>query len=493
MMRRLSVLIPRFLKYLLIIFSLFYFVAFFIAVLKRISYPFEMEWLEGSILNHVRRILSGEKIYVAPSLEFIPHIYTPFFYYLGAFLAKILGEVSFIPLRLLSFLSTVGCLIFIFLIVKRETKNIFLAFLSSALFAATYEITITWFDLARVDMPFLFFLLVAIYLIRFGTSLTSYLLAGLFIFLSFLTKQVAFIFSLPLILYFLLFNRRLALFFSIILFFLIGSSTLLLDYLHQGWYSFYVFKISSQHPLEKEKVVSFWTKDLAPLFIALALGLAYIFFQFINQKKKDGWFYLLLLGGIIIGSYFPRLKVGGAENVLIPVYALLAILFGLGVNKILEFIKITPSFLQKRLEVLIYLVCLSQFALLIYNPFSYIPNQNYIAIIETIKQMEDEIFVPYLSYLAVSAGKKSYANWVAINDVLISKEESVKNKLINEIKEAFRERKFKAVVLILHLKLGILQKDLERYYREDEEKNKENKFLKVYVPRTLTNADLNAD
>ena len=57
-----------------------------------------------------------------------------------------------------------GSLLLIFAYVRRRTSSVTWAYLSACLFAATYAIGGAWFDLARVDPLFLFFLLAGVHL-----------------------------------------------------------------------------------------------------------------------------------------------------------------------------------------------------------------------------------------------------------------------------------------------------------------------------------------
>jgi hypothetical protein len=50
----------------------------------RVTYPFDLEWEEGAFMDHVLRVVHGDPIYVRPSLDFTPFIYTPGYYYVGA-------------------------------------------------------------------------------------------------------------------------------------------------------------------------------------------------------------------------------------------------------------------------------------------------------------------------------------------------------------------------------------------------------------------------
>jgi 4-amino-4-deoxy-L-arabinose transferase-like glycosyltransferase len=59
------------------------------------------------MVDHVLRVLSGQKLYVQPSLEFVPFIYPPLFVYLSAMVSMVTG-VGFEPLRLVSFVSSLA-------------------------------------------------------------------------------------------------------------------------------------------------------------------------------------------------------------------------------------------------------------------------------------------------------------------------------------------------------------------------------------------------
>jgi hypothetical protein len=50
--------------------------------------------VRGTSVDLVRRILSGQSIYVAPSIDFIPHLYAPLYFYVAAALSRILGVGS---------------------------------------------------------------------------------------------------------------------------------------------------------------------------------------------------------------------------------------------------------------------------------------------------------------------------------------------------------------------------------------------------------------
>ena len=110
------------LRYILLAMAVLYIGVYVTVACLRMRYPYELEWMEGAAVDHVRWILSGRPLYVEPSLEFTPFIYTPLYFYLAAAVSKVLG-VGFLPLRLVSFLASLGCLWLIGRFVQRETGS----------------------------------------------------------------------------------------------------------------------------------------------------------------------------------------------------------------------------------------------------------------------------------------------------------------------------------------------------------------------------------
>jgi hypothetical protein len=72
----------------------------------------------------------------------------------------------------------------------------------------------------------------------------------------------------------------------------------------------------------------------------------------------------------------------------------------------------------------VYGVALIQFVCLIYDPISRVPTARHVEagrqIVQLLREAPGEVWVPYHGHLATLAGKKSYANWMAITDVLVS-------------------------------------------------------------------------
>ncbi|RJP67947.1 MAG: hypothetical protein C4532_13775 [Candidatus Abyssobacteria bacterium SURF_17] len=434
--------------------AVIYLLTYLCLFLFRIRYPFELEWLEGSLVNHVTRILSGERFYVKPSLEFVPFFYTPLYFYLSAAVAKVVGQ-GFVPLRLISFISSLGCFAVIFLFVRKETGNSFAALLAMGLFAATYRIGGAWLDLGRVDSLFIFFLLMGLYLVRFAGSARGWILAGIMFSLAFLTKQTTLAILAPIVLYCILFSPRRALFFIGTVVVIIGISTLILDRVYDGWYTYYVFRIPAGHPIIRFMVLEFWLTDiLSPLSIACSMSIV-LFFIFLSQSKRwDILYYILMAGGMVGSSWMSRIHEGGYSNVSLTAYAAISILFGISMHRLLECIRALPRDQRRYGEISACLIFVLQFSCLIYNPFLFVPTKEDVQagwkLVNLIREFEGDVFVPYHSHLPVLAGKRSYAHAEALYSIMSSDRERGRLELIDELSQALERRKFAAIVLDMH-------------------------------------------
>ena len=420
---------------------------FVVLALCRISYPFELEWMEGGTVDHVVRILDGKLLYAKPSLDFVAYIYTPLYFYVSAAVSALLG-VGFLPMRIVSLSSALGSFAVIFLLVGRETRSWLAGLVASGLFAATYELSGSWLDIARVDSLYLFLMLIAAYLIRFNQSVKGYVLAGVFASLAFLTKQAALAVCLPMMLGACALNWRLSIILAATFAAIVGGSTLVLDHIHDGWYTYYVFYLPRQHELIPEMLIQFWTKDLlVHLPIACLLGAFFLVRSLVKGDRRVAVFYLFLTVGMVGSAWLGRLHHGGHLNVLIPGLAMISVLVGL---------VMAPFFsgLNRGKRLIPYLVvaaCLVQFVLLKYDPARFIPDEKDLAagngFIQMVSQIEGEVLIPYHGYLSALAGKKSYAHKMALGDVVRGDDSLGVALFYEEIEPRIRKNEFAAIIL----------------------------------------------
>ena len=445
--------LPKLLRYALFSMAVAYLVVYLWMAYYRLRYPFDLEWIEGGMVNEVKRLLLGQSLYTAPGLSYVPFLYPPVYFYLSGLAAWIFG-IGYFPLRLVSFLASLVSFTTIFLIVRAETRNAWAAILSTALFAAAFRVTGAWLDIARVDSLFLALWLLSVYFVRNRTSLRYAILSGLLAGLAYLTKQTALVACVPILIFLFWCNWKYALTCLAAAALLVGLTTLVLNYASAGWYSYYVFGLLSQQTeWLPQEFVSFWVADLL-VHIPLA-SLFTASFLLGRPKAPDRqtilqW--LSILAGALAGSFITRVKIGGYDNVLLLAYAGLAILFGLGLAGLSSLAKQARSDLRGRLEIMILLACLVQFIILFYNPFAQIPTKADLEagnrLVNMLAEVKGTVFVPDHSYLPALAGKDTYANNSAIWDVLRGDAQTKGKQLLSaDIQDAIRRQRFDEIVV----------------------------------------------
>ena len=422
--------------------------AFIVIAVMRINYPFELEWMEGGQLEHVVRILDGQEIYVEPSLEFIPYIYTPLYSYISAGVAEITG-VSFFPLRLVSYVSVLFTFVVLFFLVKKETKSSYWGLMAAGLYAAMYKIGGFWFDIARVDSLFILFFIISIYYLLKNDKLYNAVIAGIFAALSFLTKQSVVFMLFPLVLYLFVYKRKVALYyFSVLMVISVGVS-LYFNIKTDCWYWFWNFGLPATHHWNWKYIYAFWTDDLFLSLAVAVIAVTAVFFKFNKEDNKPDkektYFYIYFLAGCLLDSWLLRLHYGGYLNALFPAFLAIAMLAPIGLAKLEK-----SAEGKDNIKSLVYFALLLQFSVLIYNPAKAIPTKQDEAdgrkFIETLGNIKGDVFVPCHSYIPRLAGKKSYAHAVVLHDLFISKSHW-KEKVRKELDSALSHQRFSAVIM----------------------------------------------
>ena len=412
--------------------------------LVRLRYPFELEWMEGSIVEHVRRAAAGEKIYVPPSIDFVPFLYPPLYYYVSAVVA-LATEVGFFPLRLVSFGASLGVFAMVFSLIKRETNDRFAGIFGIGLFAATFRAGGAWLDTARVDSLFLLLLFAAVYLVRFGRSLRVLAAAGAVLALSALTKQTSLVMAPALAVYLFVIDWRKGFAFIGGFAATFGGITLVLEALHGDWYFFYVFRLPAHIQDVGNVTLSFWTADiLRPMAVGAVLSLGYSVSALTRLQDRRNLFYPMLGVSLLLTSWTTRAHSGAFDNVLIPAYAGLAILSALSLHDLAQA-------LTNRQAVYVYTLYLVQLAMLLYSPRAQMPTANDRALgqqlVEIIARAPGEVYVPWHSSLSALAGKRTFAHSQAVADILRAGDPEITQRLLSDISRAVREQRFQLIIV----------------------------------------------
>jgi hypothetical protein len=438
----------------------------------RIGYPYELEWMEGGIVDHIRIVLSGQNLYREPSLDFTPFIYAPAYYYVSAAASKVVG-LGFLAPRLVSLASVFVSFGLIAWWTYRETGDRIAPLVAAGLFSATYGESAFWFDIARVDSLFLAAVLAGYVLVRFGTATRTAVGAGACLALAALTKQVGFALAVPALAYGLVKSRRQGLWATASFVVLAGGFAALLEATSHGWFSFYVFRVPAQHNVAWEACWEnlekhFWS-PVAPMAVAAIAVL-------IGWVRTGGWKEWALHAAFIVAaigtSLSSILHSGGYPNVLMPADAAFAIASGLCVATLRRHVPPGGRAWSYAPQLFAVALVAIQVGLLWYPTRKNIPSredgEGGTALMAEIKAAAGPVWMVSSGYYPyVVRGQPIVAHSLGISDVFSSHEERVKTRLRAQMLPQIRARRFHLIVLdrAVGWLPGDIVEEIKRHYR----------------------------
>ncbi len=416
----------------------YYLALFLYLAVQHIAWPFELEWMEGGMVDSVRRLLQGQALYAPPALDFTAFSYGPLYFYAAAVPGVLFGA-NFALLRALSVLSCLAALLLLNRWVREESGSRQAGLLAAALFLACYPVSGAWYDLARVDSLFLLLLLGGLYLVRRGRSTRSEVAAALLLALAAFCKQTALVITLPVLCWHLLGARGLRRWrWPALYLILLAGGYALMQGLTGGWFAWYTFYLPRQHPPVWWRIHHFWIDYFfKPLPIATLLGALALLGGRHAPGRQDS-FWLFFAAGLVGGPWLAVVPSGAYHNAVIPGHAALAVLCGLAFAR--------PG--RWRLGWMGLAVV--QLLLLFYLPGRFLPPPaDRAAGEELVRQLAaapGPVWIPGQGYLAEMAGKGGSAHRCALDDVLRGKDEAGKRILLAGMNTALREGRFAVVV-----------------------------------------------
>jgi hypothetical protein len=212
----------------------------------RLTWPFELEWMEGGTLMHAVQLQLGHAIYRAPRVDFVPYFYTPLYSMVLAAASRLGIPLSFALGRCVSSLATLVTLAMLYAIGAREAGRS-CGLLAACLYAALFRFCGAWYDLVRTDS-----LSMALVL---GSALVGYrarhvkgaVFAAILLIAAFFAKQTAAVFAAPIALCLVRRDRRLGVVFGAVVAALGVGSVYAYNFATGGWFWFYVFQGHQGH------------------------------------------------------------------------------------------------------------------------------------------------------------------------------------------------------------------------------------------------------
>jgi len=429
--------------------------AYLVIALNRLTYPFTVEWLESNSLVEVHRILAGQPLYTAPTAGYVPDGYPPLYFAVSAAAASVLG-VSYLPLRLVSLVSSLVCFALLGRLVQRETGSVAAGVGAAGLFAATYFATDTWFDVGRVDSLFLALSIGGLYVARWMRGTPGAIAAGVLLAAAFLTKQTGLAEGVAVIAVLLTGpRRRLACVAALAEVAVVGISTLLLGLTSGGWYIFYVFRLMSEHSLTYGNFGWFWTSLLSALGMAACAAL-------IGARRVPP---VLIAGcaALAVEGCVALVHSGGTSNDMLPAYLAVALLAGLALGG-----RSSGWWASAASGVLV----LAQTVLLLsgFHPSQAIPTSADRAVGERLtaglRAFGGTVAVPADPGLSLLAGMTPAAHQDAAHDVLWASDQAAIASYRASLAAAIAGHRFSAILTDGPQPPAGYQPSLSRYYRQ---------------------------
>lgn len=428
-------------------------ILFLVLAYMRLVYPYEVEWMEGAMLDHSIRMLAGMPIYTTPTIDFVPWLYPPLYYVLIAGAMKLFG-ISFFAGRIVSVLSTLLTGALLGWIVRRITRRNIYAYLTFAFYLATYHATGFYFDIARNDAFFTLLVVSSVWATFAFKGMPGAIACGVILALAFLTKQQAVFFFPALAIWFWMRLKRDSLVFAGVA---VGLSLVVLlcwNSASDGWLFYYLFHIPSAKGAEFS-----WlrTLDVFPQYVfgvfgvssVGAAGLLIIRYRS-NRSDRTDWstpdslLTLMAVSGMFAGAISLGNE-GGYANVMMPFAAFVVTMLPLTIHEI-------ETGWPKR-ACAAWLAMLFQFAALYFNPLSekmLIASAHQRAggdeFMQKLRSMQGEVYIPYHGFIGRMAGKPSHANILATLDVL-RMHDTTARRLQADLDSAFAQHRFGAVIL----------------------------------------------
>ena len=440
-------------------------IAYIGLALQRLTSPVLLEWMEGGSLQMMQRILSGKPLYGPPSIEFVPYTYTPLYFYVSALVSELVGDDLF-PLRLVSFVASLSAFVFLFLLVRRESRSSLGGAAAVGLFAGSYAINGNWFDIARIDSLCFALLLAGMWLALGRGRALELITGGVLVALAFFTKQVALVVLGPLIVAIMIRHQRTGLYFAVPALSSIVFGCLILDAIHGGWFLFYVLESPRTRWQSNFSLAHLARAALIEFIPVFLVSIAISFpatWQMARRPSRAGTSFLMAVGGLFLASAWGRVESINFLNSSIPAHLGLALLFGFSVGTY------TRGSQRSRTPLLITMAFALQLWVFTILLQSLVPTkrdlENQSRYTAFLGSLSSPVFVPDQGYASQLGPDNSFAHTIGMMDLMMGGDDATVERFQREMEEALNARRFETIVVDTPLSLKWFREPFERNYR----------------------------
>jgi hypothetical protein len=456
--------------------------------LLRLSYPLDLEWMEGGTLTHALRLARGQPLYAEPSVDFVSFLYTPLYPAVLCLLSKIFG-LSYVLGRAVSILAFSGALVFLVAAVRGVAQQFeseelpavatTAGLLGAAAVCLAFPFCGAFYDLVRGDSLWLLFVSAGLYSCSPGRSTRRIVLGALLLVLAFFTKQTAAPFMVAAAVAVALTSGiKRGLVFSAVAFGSTATAILIGQYLTNGWLWIYIYRLHQSHETLFERI---WPETPRVLldygFVLLVPIAACLLVVAVRRRLSRRLFYWACMAvtgvataavgsatqGAYDNAYIPAVYFGALLSAACAV-ELPALAAGLGASTDGTVWSMggghRPWLGSLRVFSLLGLGLLSSHAVIRWmDPSPLVPSQQDRAaarrLLAYLVEQGPDIFVPCHPFYNVLAGGSGHLHVMGVNDVYswprtitadTARDEGIKERFRESVTSSFRSRRWKIVI-----------------------------------------------
>lgn len=425
---------------------------FFWITLHRLDYPFELEWMEGAMLHQVVRVLDGAPLYGDASLAFVPALYMPLYYFVCTAVTNVVGTQLF-ALRLVSWVSTLALMLVLAQTARKATGSVLAAVLAPLLYVSLFRYTAFWFDVARVDSLWTLLLLCSVApLISFlRTGHRRWLWVSACAWLSALLAKQASVFVLPclVLVVWCWGSVRLAVTYAVGVL-LVGAGLLMGLQRELGdQFLFYTLQMASSHGVSLYGFERFFRDIFTSVPVMLLVAVAGLFVMPGGSRERTGWALLLL--GFFGLSMLSRAYAGAFFNVLMPLYAALALVAACGVVWGCRYAMTAKPWPCVVAVALVFGLSFELLRSTVYDPSRQVPTADSErvtqAFVDRLAAVPGKVCVVAHGYLSYLAGKPFCAHNTQITDLVSGSDPVLAQQFLDRVRDSLRRGEYAVLVL----------------------------------------------
>ena len=422
----------------------------------RAGFPLDLEWMEGGMLVHAQRIAAGQGIYVKPSLDFVPYLYTPLYPALQALLSFVF-PLGYLLGRVVSLLALFAALMLLGALVVGEARGLargrrlsaaLVGLAGAAAVVAAFVLTGGFFDLVRSDSLLLALEALTLWLILRGSTWKSAAVAGLVMAAAFFTKQTASIMGVGLGVGLLVVNWRRGLIYGVVAAAALAAGVGFLVKTSDGWFWTYIFKLHQSHGYRwgviRAAVLPDTLKYLWPALVALIVATVVLACTR-KLRRSDIILWVAALAGEAAAAVGYSTQ-WAFSNAYIP-----AIYFPALAASVLSG-RLLLHALDRRRWLVAVPTCAVLLGLAWQNQHILLPSfaahvprsSDYIAagrLLDRLRSVPGDLFIPFHTYYGALVGKRSFVHRMGVRDV------STGLGRPQGLDQALRDQSFSAIVL----------------------------------------------